>query len=112
MCSESNVLFIRCRREIRLRNGYQLRTTTMAVNAMTSAAYQCGCVAGGPAGGEIPKTAASVEVSSTLSASTIVSQFSQEKLPDRTSQIWVIAMINAQTPAIGGGPNNPNGTTS
>src|SRR5690349_21517044 len=112
MCSESNVLFIRCRRDIRLRNGYQLRTTTSTVNAMTSAAYQCGCVAGRPAGGEVLKTTASVEVSSTLSASTIVNQFSHEKFPDRTSQIWVIAMINAQTPAMGWGANNPNGTTS
>ena len=48
----------------------------------------------------------------TLAASTSVSRFSQEKLPDSTSHNWVAAMIAAATLAIGWGANNPNGTTS
>lgn len=47
-----------------------------------------------------------------LHASRIVTQLSQAKLPDATSQSWVTTMIAAAPPATGCGANNPNGTTS
>ena len=47
-----------------------------------------------------------------LNASRIVTQLSQAKLPDATSQSWVTTMIAAATAATGCGANKPNGTTS
>ena len=112
MCNGSKLLFIRCLRDTRFLAGRQLRTTTSAVNATTRTAYQSGCVAGTSAGGAIPSVEAMVEVSITLAARTIVTQFNHAKFPDSTSQNWVTAMIAAATLAIGCGANNPNGTTS
>lgn len=45
-------------------------------------------------------------------ASTIVIQFSQEKLPDRTSHSWVRIISEAAAVAIGCGVKSRNGTTS
>src|SRR5262245_29012585 len=103
---------MRCLRDTRFRAGYQLRTMTNTLNTITTPANQYGCVTGICAGADTPKTVATVEVSITLRASTIVSQLSQQKLPERTSHSWVTAMMAAETLAIGWGANNPNGTMS
>ena len=47
-----------------------------------------------------------------LNARTIVTQLSQEKLPDATSHSWVTTTMPAATLATGCGANNPNGTMS
>src|ERR1700755_883117 len=103
MCSGSNELFIRCLRDTRFLAGRQLSATTSAVNAITTAAYHSGCVAGASAGDAMPSVAAAVEVSITLAARTIVIQFSQAKLPESTSQNCVTTMIAAAKLATGCG---------
>src|SRR5215207_4222460 len=103
MCSGSNELFMRCRRDTRFRAGYQLRTRTSAANTITTATNHWGCEADTSTVGPTWRTVTTVEVSITLRASTIVSMFSHEKFPDSTSHIWVAAMIVAAPPAIGCG---------
>ncbi len=57
-------------------------------------------------------TLRAADCSIALHASKIVSQLSQEKLPDITNHSWVTMMITAAMLAIGCGANSPNGTTS
>src|SRR5207244_4457362 len=83
----------------------------MIVTASTSPSYQCGAAASGGGAGSGSTRVAS-EVSTTDSARTIVTQFSQAKLPERTSQNWVAMMSPAATLATGCGANNATGATS
>src|SRR4051812_28453598 len=71
-----------------------------------------GVVLGTSDGGEMPSTVETVDVSTTLPASTIVNQFSQAKLPERTSHSWLTTMTAAAPLATGCGANRPNGTIS
>lgn len=71
--------------------------------ARTTTSYQIG----------VPDTSGAVVGSSTADrASTIVIQFSQEKLPDRTSHNWVRIISEAAAVAIGCGVNSSTGRAS
>ncbi len=72
---------------------------------MTTHSYQSGAAA--RCGGSRRR-----EKSTAVTASTIVSQFSHEKLPDRTSHSWVRIIRQAAPVAIGCGVNRNTGTTS
>src|SRR5690348_6048316 len=85
-----------------LRTGQKLNQTPTAVNAITNAANQIG----GP--GRSRGAGAAIA----LTASTMVSQFSQAKLPDSTSHSWVTITTAPATPATGCGANSANGTTN
>jgi hypothetical protein len=74
-------VFIRCPRDSRLRTGAQLSTATTTVRTTVSAPNQTG--ESSPAGGSTGRTAAYQRPSTTDSASTRVSRFSQAKFPLR-----------------------------
>lgn len=92
-----------CRRESMLSTGRWLRNSRNAATARTTTTYQSGAsgVAGGSAGSSRAGT-----------ASTIVIQLSQEKLPDSTSHSWVRIIRDAAAVAIGCGVKSRNGTIS
>lgn len=73
---------------------------------MTTTSYQSGGAA--RAGGRPANGVQSI----TESASAMVSQFSQAKLPDRTSQSWVSTIRAAAALATGCGVNSRKGTSS
>src|SRR5262249_3142879 len=101
-------MFIRCRDDSMLRTGQYVRNSTAPVNAITrpanhsGGAGQAGCAGTGIS---VPNAASSMA----LNASTIVTQFSQAKLPEATSHSCVTTTIPAATLATGCGANNPNG---
>lgn len=80
------------RREIMLRTGRWLSQSSRAATVKTTTSYQMG--GSGTGGGVCGKRIAD-------SASTMVIQFSQEKLPDRTSHSWVAIISDAAAVAIG-----------
>src|SRR3954470_9699009 len=86
-----------------LRTGQKLSTTVAAVNAITKTANQSGGLgSAGPAAG----------AATALKPRTIVTQFSQAKLPESTNHSWVTITIAPAMPATGCGANSAKGTTS
>src|SRR5215469_14483916 len=94
-----------------LRIGQYVRSSAAAANATTRPTNHSGDAdrSGCPGIGSSSRAATS---SIALKASTIVTQLSQEKLPDSTSHSCVTTMIAAAALATGWGANNPKGTTS
>src|SRR5215218_3991495 len=86
-----------------LRTGQKLSTTVAAVNAITKTANQ----SGGPG-----RAGAAPGAAIALKPRTMVTQFSQAKLPDSTSHSWVTITIAPAIPATGCGANSANGTIS
>src|SRR5438045_9778818 len=85
-------------------------TATATVRAMTATTNHAGepCCVGGSTG----RIFSSHALSNAMIPRAIVTKFSQEKLPDSTSQSCVTTMTSPAAPATGCGANNSQGTTS
>src|SRR4051812_29854574 len=83
--------------------------TTRTVTATTNPSCHTGAA---PARCDDAGSPGIADQSTTDVARITVSQFSQEKFPDKISQSWVAMMKPAAALAYGWGANSPNGATS
>src|SRR4029453_12932301 len=109
ICSGLNDVFITWFGDSMLSVGATLRTPTTTASAYT--AMRCAAGIGCPGG---PETGSHERnrSSSVVNASTIVSQFSHDRLPLTISVSWNTIVIRPAMPEKGGGRKYPNGMIS